>query len=55
MALTRSYDNARVDAACRRGILIKAHSSTRQPATNPCATRNIRGQSFFTEPWRYQC
>jgi transposase len=26
LALTRSYDDARVDAACRRGVLIKARS-----------------------------
>ena len=26
LSLARSYDNARVDAACRRGILIKARS-----------------------------
>ncbi|MGF6313651.1 transposase [Bradyrhizobium sp. i1.8.4] len=54
LSLTRSYDNARVDAACRRGILIRARSVasirsilknglialslTRRPTINPCTT-----------------
>ena len=57
------YDNARVDAACRRGILIKAHSvaSIRSILKNgldrafldetsdhqPLRHGNIRGQGYF--------
>jgi len=63
LSLTRSYDNARVDAACRRGILIKARSvaSIRSILKNgldrafldetsndqPLRHRNIRGQGYF--------
>src|SRR5215203_4134981 len=63
LLLTRSYDNARVDAACRRGILIKARSvaSIRSILKNgldrafldetsndqPLRHRNIRGQGYF--------
>jgi transposase len=63
LSLTRSYDNARVDAACRRGILIKARSvaSIRSILKNgldrafldetsdhqPLRHGNIRGQGYF--------
>lgn len=63
LSLTRSYDHARVDAACRRGILIKAHSvaSIRSILKNgldrafldeatdnqPLRHGNIRGQGYF--------
>ena len=63
LSLTRSYDNARVDAACRRGILIKARSvaSIRSILKNgldrafldettdrqPLHHGNIRGQGYF--------
>src|SRR6267142_2448656 len=63
LSLTRSYDNARVDAACRRGILIKARSvaSIRSilkngldrafldetPDHQPLRHGNIRGQGYF--------
>jgi transposase len=63
LSLTKSYDNARVDAACRRGILIKARSvaSIRSILKNgldrafldetsdqpPLRHGNIRGQGYF--------
>ena len=63
LSLTRSYDNARVDAACRRGILIKARSlaSIHSILKNgfdrafldetsndqPLRHRNIRGKGYF--------
>ena len=63
LSLARSYDNARVDAACRRGILIKARSvaSIRSilkngldrafldetPDHQPLRHGNIRGQGYF--------
>ena len=63
LSLTRSYNNARVDAACRRGILIKARSvaSIRSILKNgldrafldetsdhqPLRHGNIRGQGYF--------
>jgi transposase len=63
LSLTRSYDNARVDAACRRGIQIKARSvaSIRSILKNgldrafldetsddqPLRHGNIRGQGYF--------
>jgi transposase len=63
LSLVRSYDNARVDAACRRGILIKARSvaSVRSILKNgldrafldetsdhqPLRHGNIRGQGYF--------
>src|SRR5258707_12537547 len=63
LSLTRSYDNARVDAACRRGILIKARSvaSIRSILKSgldraflyetsdhqPLGTATIRGQGCF--------
>ena len=63
LSLARSYDNARVDAACRRGILIKARSvaSIRSILKNgldrafldealdhqPLRHGNIRGQGYF--------
>src|SRR3954465_11067062 len=63
LSLARRYDNARVDAACRRGILIKARSvaSIRSILKNgldrafldetsndqPLRHRNIRGQGYF--------
>ena len=63
LSLTRSYDTARVDAACRRGILIKARSvaSIRSilkngldrafldetPDHQPLRHGNIRGQGYF--------
>lgn len=63
MSLARSYDNARIDAACRRGILIKARSvaSIRSILKNgldrafleensdhqPLRHGNIRGQGYF--------
>ena len=71
LSLARSYDNARVDAACRRGILIKARSVAsirsilkngldrafldEHPTTNPCATATSAARAISTEPWRYQC
>ncbi len=63
LALTKSYGNTRVDAACQRGILIKARSvaSIRSilkngldrafldetPDHQPLRHGNIRGQGFF--------
>jgi transposase len=63
LSLARSYDNARVEAACRRGILIKARSvaSIRSILKNgldrafldetldqqPLRHGNIRGQGYF--------
>jgi len=63
LSLARSYDNARVDAACRRGILIKARSvaSIRSILKSgldrafldetsdhqPLRHGNIRGQGYF--------
>ena len=63
LSLARSYDKARVDAACRRGILIKARSvaSIRSilkngldraflddtPDHQPLRHGNIRGQGYF--------
>src|SRR5450755_2318554 len=63
LSLTRSYDNARIDAACRRGIQIKARSvaSIRSILKNgldrtfldetsddqPLRHGNIRGQGYF--------
>ena len=63
LSLARRYDNARVDAACRRGILIKARSvaSIRSilkngldrafldetPDHQPLRHGNIRGQGYF--------
>jgi transposase len=63
LALTKSYGNARVDAACQRGILIKARSvaSIRSilkngldrsfldetPDHQPLRHGNIRGQGYF--------
>jgi len=63
LSLARSYDKARVDAACRRGILIKARSvaSIRSILKNgldraflderfddqPLRHGNIRGQGYF--------
>jgi transposase len=71
LSLARSYDNARVDAACRRGILIKARSSprfvrssraasialssARRPTTSPCATATSAARAISTEPVRLQC
>ena len=71
LSLARRYDNARVDAACRRGILIKARSvasirsilkngldrafSTRRPTTSPCATAISAVRAISTEPRRSQC
>jgi transposase len=63
LALTKSYGNARVDAACQRGILINARSvaSIRSilktgldraflddtPDPQPLRHGNIRGQGYF--------
>src|SRR5207245_6197044 len=63
LSLTKSYGNMRVDAACRRGILIKARSvaSIRSILKNgldrafldetsdhqPLRHGNIRGQGYF--------
>ncbi|MET3524480.1 transposase [Mesorhizobium abyssinicae] len=63
LALTKSYGNTRVDAACQRGILIKARSvaSIRSilkngldrafleetPDHQPLRHGNIRGQGYF--------
>jgi transposase len=63
LSLARSYDNTRVDAACRRGILIKARSvaSIRSILKSgldrafldetsdhqPLRHGNIRGQGYF--------
>jgi transposase len=63
LSLARSYSNVRVDAACRRGILIKARSvaSIRSILKNgldraflddaldhqPLRHGNIRGQGYF--------
>ena len=63
LSLARSYGNARVDAACRRGIFIKARSvaSIRSILKNgldrtflddtlnhqPLRHGNIRGQGYF--------
>ncbi len=63
LSLARNYDRARIDAACRRGILIKARSvaSIRSilqngldkafleetPEHEPLRHGNIRGQEYF--------
>ena len=63
LSLARNYDRARIDAACRRGILIKARSvaSIRSilqngldkafleetPEHEPLRHSNIRGQEYF--------
>lgn len=63
LSLARSYDNARVDAACQRAILIKARTvaSIRSilkngldrafldetPDHQPLRHGNIRGQGYF--------
>jgi transposase len=58
LALTRTYDNARVDAACRRGVSIKARSvaSIRSILKNGL-DRAIGWRFSLRGPrwWRYAC